>query len=759
MHAVDDHEAERTTDTDDDFNTDTESEHESDHEEGELRWKKPKAWDRKVRAKPFLRKLGDLVWKVPVHRDSVESEDTGLHVHPRFEMRAGDKWLPILFDALPKIAFFEKVLVKESLRYARASQTEATARPVDESLFTVGNFLRLFAVVIMRGLVQAKDNPTFFKTETRFNYVRTGAEEVCGLTLIQYQQLLRFMHLVNNANKSRPTYTDHDKCFKVRPLIAFLQKAFSRWFFPGTDNACDEAGFPSRHRWLRSYNKSKPHKYFIELLMAACSQTRFVWDFFVNESSQKVVLRQNRRRNQSKFKKVVHYQSEFSLTEREIQRKYGATAAQMVYFARKLREFDPKDRVTDSFSSTYRLFTDRRWDNIPGVVLSKTMHGVSYTATVKNGHRYHVAWQFKKTKKNKNGLSKSKSMSARGKFRVAHTKVNNVQLTTVLWVDSALVGAVSADLGTETHHVLRRRGRHKCSVVCPRILFVRGKNFRAVDQSDQLRLGKVHFGFSCRNKAWPKLMFGLLEVTLVNIYIVVVNTNTTYTKLTQEDFRWQIVAELVAEAELLDAERAAAERAAEGDDCDSAAETVTVPVSTLTPYQLRMEGRDGGHHHDIQSEYVSETVAVANQKIVTANPCARPTKRKQYRIRDRSRMDGKVMNPFHTSLGTCVVCKFFFNRPKPTKTARYCRECCTDANWPETTRAKGWQKRFHPRLCSKKCFDVFHTSRISGLDFRQHKRRRNQGPQQSPRTPAQRARRAAATASASAQRIVTDYDI
>jgi len=99
VHAVDDHEAERTTDTDDDFNTDTESEHESDHEEGELRWKKPKAWDRKVRAKPFLRKLGDLVWKVPVHRDSVESEDTGLHVHPRFEMRAGDKWLPIQDNA------------------------------------------------------------------------------------------------------------------------------------------------------------------------------------------------------------------------------------------------------------------------------------------------------------------------------------------------------------------------------------------------------------------------------------------------------------------------------------------------------------------------------------------------------------------------------------------------------------------------------------------------------------------------------------
>ena len=158
------------------------------------------------------------------------------------------------------------------------------------------------------------------------------------------------MHLVDNSKKTRPSDGDHDKCFHVRPLITLLQDAFQRWFYPGRNNAVDEAGFPSRHHWLRSYNASKPHKYFIEVLMAACSKTRFVWSFFVN------VKRARRRRGQSKFKKVQHFQKEFNADERDVQTKHGATAAQMVHFVRKLREYDPKDPVAN-YASTYRLFT------------------------------------------------------------------------------------------------------------------------------------------------------------------------------------------------------------------------------------------------------------------------------------------------------------------------------------------------------------------------------------------------------------------
>ena len=272
------------------------------------------------------------------------------------------------------------------------------------------------------------------------------------------------------------------------------------------------------------------------------------------------------------------------------------------------------------------------------------------------------------------------------------------------------------------------------------MIFVRGKWFRAVDVHDMLRLGHCHFAFSCKRKVWPKLFFGLVEITLVNIYIVAVNTNPDYADLTQEKFRWQFVEELIQKADKLDAAaqataRARATAAEHANEADNTAPAPTRVERVQTPLQIRLEGAGGKHHFDIQSEYVSADVAAKNQKVVDTNPCHRPTQRKGERRRDLGRRDGKVLNPFHTSLGACIVCKFFFNKDKPTKTMRYCRECKTDPQWPETTRAKGWQLQFQPRLCSKQCFDIFHTTRISGLDFRQVRRRkraRNQSSSASP---------------------------
>lgn len=122
---------------------------ESDHDDDEMRWQKSKDWDDNVRTKPLLKRLGDLVWKSHGKRGSVASEDVGLNTEPEFEIQAGDgdKFLDILLDALPLKSFFRNILVLESKRYAASSTEEFTpgARTIPANLFTVGNFLRLFA--------------------------------------------------------------------------------------------------------------------------------------------------------------------------------------------------------------------------------------------------------------------------------------------------------------------------------------------------------------------------------------------------------------------------------------------------------------------------------------------------------------------------------------------------------------------------------------------------------------------------------------
>ena len=256
--------------------------------------------------------------------------------------------------------------------HKQAESGSTGARTYDPKLITVANYLRVVAAVIMRGLVKCRNDRTFFAGETHGKYHRTGAETVVGLTLIQYQQLLRYLHLVATKDRPDPDTPHHDKCYYIRPLISFLQAAFLEWFSPGKNNAMDEAGVPSRFRWLRNFNKDKPHKYYIEILMACCAVTKFCWHFFVNESSKKAVrnhkrsVKQRGKQNRAMFLKKTHYQPEYDQEDRAIQDKYGATAAQIVYFAKKLRESD-----MGGDDVTYRVFVDRRWDNLPVIVCAR----------------------------------------------------------------------------------------------------------------------------------------------------------------------------------------------------------------------------------------------------------------------------------------------------------------------------------------------------------------------------------------------------
>ena len=108
-------------------------------------------------------------------------------------------------------------------------------------------------------------------------------------------------------------------------------------------------------------------------------------------------------------------------------------------------------------------------------------------------------------------------------------------------------------------------------------------------------------------------------------------------------------------------------------------------------------------------------------EVIKANPSSRKSKKKA-RKRDFNRRDDKVRNPYHTSNSACIVCKFHFKRQRLT--AKYCRECIIDPRWGKrVTRATGWQKAFHPRLCSPECSDIFHKTEIRGLDFATTKRR------------------------------------
>lgn len=346
-----------------------------------------------------------------------------------------------------------------------------------------------------------------------------------------------------------------------------------------------------------------------------------------------------------------------------------------------------------------------------GMVECMRRHNVSCTATINKRSRFHVVYQLPVP------FSKSRKLREhRGKYRSAQTEVEGVQVNCCLWSDSALIGYASCDLGTKQVEAVRQQGRHRVTIACPELVVERGKYFRAVDSHDQLRLGRLHFAYITKSKPWPEVFFGLIELTLVNIYIVCKQFEE-HKDLTQNDFRWRMLEEILEIADEIDDRNFAAERAQER------------PAEVAEVSRHHPKSKDL-HHWCQMSEYVDVETAKEMLVLMQERPAvsgkAALARRRKPRSRDRFRKDGKVLNPAYF-ISSCVVCwaETRGTGKKPTKTNKYCRECKKEDNWPKgMTRGGGYMNDFHPRLCSRRCWDRFHTERIQHLDVNQWKQHR-----------------------------------
>ena len=207
---------------------------------------------------------------------------------------------------------------------------------------------------------------------------------------------------------------------------------------------------------------------------------------------------------------------------------------------------------------------------------------------------------------------------------------------------------------------------------------------------------------------------GLAELLVVNIYTMKV---TSEPELAQDDYRWSLVGDLVKRAKQLETQDIVRVRAT--------TRTLSAAAATKNPEGCYVSRENGAklHHWDELKEYIFPDELAKFQALRDANPCVRQHRRKPRR-RDSNRADKKVRNPIFTSYALCLVCKYQYGVRR--ETLRYCRECNPDdfVNWPKTNRATGFQKLSHPRLCSKECFEYFHTHNIKGLDYAVERKRK-----------------------------------
>ena len=173
----------------------------------------------------------------------------------------------------------------------------------------------------------------------------------------------------------------------------------------------------------------------------------------------------------------------------------------------------------------------------------------------------------------------------------------------------------------------------------------------------------------------------------------------------QRDFRWKLIIELVAYSKQLD----------QNYDRDEAEQSDPI-VSRF--HELSAEC----HHWDTLKEYVTKDELDNLHKIHADDLKKPPTKYPRTRDAGRLNRQGKPIfrNPYWTS-GTCVVC---WAKKKQVYTTKYCRECSLQSKWTYKLRHGESFEIYAPRLCSKRCWDIFHSGEIHGLDHHHRKRKR-----------------------------------
>ena len=130
-----------------------------------------------------------------------------------------------------------------------------------------------------------------------------------------------------------------------------------------------------------------------------------------------------------------------------------------------------------------------------------------------------------------------------------------------------------------------------------------------------MRLGSCKFKNITRTKAWPVVFWGIVELLLVNMWLICRLTPEMKDVL-QRDFRWRVICELVEYAEYL--ERQGSNEAEPTDRTDDA-EPGVVPRFHDDAADL--------HHWDTLTEYVSEERAVELHELHSADPKPLPAKK------------------------------------------------------------------------------------------------------------------------------------
>lgn len=168
------------------------------------------------------------------------------------------------------------LLVVETNRYADQVQLTEGARvwyPV-----TIEEMKAYMGIIVLMGVLCLPCIELYWQTSHEL--LRQPLASVMSLT--RFQQIWRFLHLSDATQQKPAGHPEHDKLFKVRPLIRLLQDSFENLYNLHRQVTIDEAMIPLKGRLsIVQYMKAKPTKWGIKVFVLSDAISAYIYRFHI----------------------------------------------------------------------------------------------------------------------------------------------------------------------------------------------------------------------------------------------------------------------------------------------------------------------------------------------------------------------------------------------------------------------------------------------------------------------------------------------
>lgn len=301
------------------------------------------------------------------------------------------------------------------------------------------------------------------------------------MSLNKFEQIRRQLHFNDNEKMIPKGQPNHDRLFKIRPLVKALIKRFQTVPLEKCLSVDEQVCSTKARSSLKVYLPMKPHKWGFKIYVLSGTEFGFCYFFEI-------------------FTGMENDASNRLLNEKDL----GSCANVVVRMLRMVPDYLNYRVCFDNYFSTIPLFVE----------LSK--RGIHSVGTMRRNRLYN------------DKLPSDKVLLAlpRGSSFEMTATIENIQLANVTWRDNKVVNLVSDYVGIDPMHSVARydkKNQKKISIDCPNIIKEYNSCMGGVDLLDSF-IGRQKI--KIRSKKWyMRLFYHLLDITITNAWILYKRVN------------------------------------------------------------------------------------------------------------------------------------------------------------------------------------------------------------------------------------------